>query len=148
MAGIFQKHIWRDSKNLLAGKYQKSNSGGQIFAETLKNKNFQNSPKCCFFKTKVQKLSPKSPFSLFFPICSNIASYACSSWIQSLKIPSFLRYYTFCLLFFLVLVIDQNRLTTCFNLSQAMPAAAMISFYAFDQFHSTTAPQCNNNNYP
>jgi dihydroxyacetone kinase len=31
-----------------------------------------------------------------------------------------------------------------------MPAAAMISFNAFDQFHPTMAPQCNSNNntYP
>ena len=49
--------------------------------------------------------------------------------------------------FFLPLVIDQNRLLTCINLSQTMPAAAMISFYVFDQFHPTTAPQGNNNNY-
>jgi len=31
---------------------------------------------------------------------------------------------------------------------QPMPAAEMISFDAFGQFHPTMAPQCNINNYP
>jgi hypothetical protein len=51
-------------------------------------------------------------------------------------------------LFLPLFVIDQNRLPTCSNFSQPMPAAAMISFDAFDQFHPTMAPQCNINNYP
>jgi len=50
--------------------------------------------------------------------------------------------------FFFLLVIDQNWLPTCFNLSQTMPAAAMISFDAFDQSHPTMAPQWIINNYP
>ena len=49
---------------------------------------------------------------------------------------------------FPLFAIDQNRLPTCSNFSQPMPAAAKISFNAFDQFHPTMAPQCNNNNYP
>ena len=50
--------------------------------------------------------------------------------------------------FFLFFVIDQNRLPICSNFSHPMPAAAMISFNAFDQLHPTMAPQCNINNYP
>ena len=49
---------------------------------------------------------------------------------------------------FPLFAIDQNRLPNCSNFSQPMPAAAMISFNAFDQFHPTMAPQCNSNNYP
>ena len=37
-------------------------------------------------------------------------------------------------LFFPLFVIDQNRLPTCSNFTQPTPAAAMISFNAFDQF--------------
>jgi hypothetical protein len=52
--------------------------------------------------------------------------------------------------FFPLFVSDQNILPTCSNFSQPTPAAAMISFNAFDQFHPTMAPQCNSNNntYP
>jgi hypothetical protein len=50
--------------------------------------------------------------------------------------------------FFPFFVIDQNILPTCSNFSQPMPAAAMISFNAFDQFHPAMAPQFNSNKYP
>jgi hypothetical protein len=49
---------------------------------------------------------------------------------------------------FPLFAIDPNRLPNCSNFSQPMPAAAMISFYAFDQFHPTMAPQFDSNNYP
>ncbi len=41
-----------------------------------------------------------------------------------------------------------THIPSCSNFSQSMPAAVMISFDAFDQFHPIMAPQCNSNNYP
>ena len=73
-------------KKHLAGTFSKT-FGGNIFESRILAGNicgntdkmkflfFQNSTKFCFFKIKVQKLIPKSPLSLFCPICFNIAYY-------------------------------------------------------------------------
>jgi hypothetical protein len=93
----FQNTIWRENFKTIWRKIFKRTIGKKILAGTFwrescniifTSKTLQNAP---FSNKGFQKLNPRNSLSFFCPICFNIASYVWSSWIQSLKIPSFLR---------------------------------------------------------